>query len=611
MPSRKSDASSEATLSNTSRRTSLRRLSSIASLQTLFTRRRSQHVAEHPVTSSSSDLSLASSTVANAPIPENSACSTADLTQQADSLTDLPVAPPPTHPSTRRSSYICLPDDPIGGMPRSRTFSNLPVPARAKKTPAMVGSSRSHARLPSAFLPNTRLPSPPSSTRKHSHSRLMSAETKSQPSVRSRVKRSDTEPLLGMGPLHSARNLPRSTAFKENISLSPIKPLPALDLFHQEKHHYSSSQPYSSHYHPPGAWWSSSSDMGDVLSSSIPSTASYSPPPPPPISKYANHPAIQMVREHKSSPARPLYRSLRDRPPTPGASSLNPVAQGAPVQRWNSQPVLTTRQNNNENPKRKYSKHHGEIKQTRLMSTRQAPTPPPPKTPVGIQATAVGSKVKAANNSASAGHVRQASEQTPSQPRSEQSSVPRPAGHLQVSNYEPPAYWAGRLSALADRYRNEELASLVQGAISPPTTTTSGSTASLSTSRGVASCLSLSSLGGAESATLTPKAQTDKMHTPEASTARLKRALDHLNTLCATQEARDSLYAFQAQFAGMMHLPELRPPKLVLHLGDSNRGGSTAEEGAGAATMSETRKASFMDRLLGRGQGKRRSLVLG
>ena len=601
MPSRKSDASSDAALSNPSRRTSLRRLSSIASLQNLFTRRRSQHVADPAVASSSSDLSLASSTLANASIPEHSACSTADRLQQVDSLTELPVAPPPSHLSTRRSSYICLPDDPIGGMPRSRTFSNLPVPARTKKTPAIVPPSRSHARLPSAYFPNTRLPSPPSSTRKHSRSRLMSAETRGQAPVRTRMTRSDTEPLTGMAPLHPANSVPRSTAFKENISLSPIKPLPALDMFHQDKHR-------SNHYHPPGAWMSSSSDMGDVLSSSVSSTASNSTPPPSPISKYANHPAIQMVRGHRSSPARPLYRSLRDRPPTPGASSLNPVAQGAPFQRWNSQSILTTRQNNNENSKRTNSKHHGEIKQTRLMSTRQAPTPPPPKTPVIMQGIAAGSKMKGANNSASAGHVRQASEHTPSQPRSEQSSIPLPAGHLRVSGYEPPAYWAGRLSALADRYRNEELASLVQGAISPPTSTTSGSTASSSNSRGAASHLSFSSLGSGTAATLTPKAQTDKMHTPEASTARFKRALDHLNTLCATQEARDSLYAFQTQSSGMMHLPELRPPKLVLHLGDSN---NTTQEGAGVAMMSESRKASFMDRLLGRGQGKRRSLVMG
>lgn len=459
----------------------------------------------------------------------------------------------------------------------------------------MTGAPCSHTRLSSAHLPSTRLPSPPTSTRKHSRSRLTSVEGGTQVHERALMARSDTEPLLGLASLHPTNSLPRSTAFKENISLSPIKPLPALNMFHQDKQR--------SRQH--NAWMSSPSEIARVLSSSVASSESYSSSPPLQIARYANHPAIQMVREHKSSPARPLYRNLRDRPPTPGASSLNPVAQGAPVQRWNSQPILTTRRNNHEYAKCKDSKHHGEIKQTRLMSTRQAPTPPPPKTPAGMQAAVVGSKLKGANNSASAGHVRQTSEHTPSQPRSGQHAVATPAG--QVSSYEPPAYWAGRLSALADRYRNEELASLVQGALSPQSTTTSRSTASCSTSRATSY---LSALGGTAT-TLTPKAQTDKMHTPEASTARLKRALDHLNTVCMTQEAIDSLYSFQGQFSHIMHLPELKPPKVVLHLGDSKQGGGAMEQSEGAATMSESRKASFMDRLLGRGGQKQRSLILG
>ena len=352
MPSRKSNAS-DATLSSSSRRSSLRRLSSIASFQNLFTRRRSQNVTDnHTAVSSSSDLSASACSSSVDTTLKLFGPNSSLLNNDQDQLGELPAAPPPTHSSNRRSSYICLPDDPIGGMPRSRTFSNLPVPTRVKKTPAISLGSSSHNRLPSDICPSTRLPSPSASTRKHSHSRLISGPP-------TRMKRSDTEPLLGLEQGYNAASLPRSTAFKENISLSPIKPLPALEMGYQEKyHHYSSSPHHPSQYQPPGAWISSPSDGVDALSCSLPSTASYSPKPPPPISKYASHPAIQMVRDYKSSPARPPYRSSRDRPPTPGASSLNPAPQRQPTQRWNSQPVLTARPNNHEHPPRKDSKYH-------------------------------------------------------------------------------------------------------------------------------------------------------------------------------------------------------------------------------------------------------------
>lgn len=569
MPSRKSNASSDATLSSDSRRTSLRRLSSIASLQNLFSRRRSHHSTDHhAAVSSSSDLSASSSTV-DTTLKVSLGSQPNLQNHEQDDLGELPTAPPPTHSNNRRSSYICLPDDPIGGMPRSRTFSNLPVPIRAKKIPSVA--PHSHVRLPSAGWPSTRLPSPVGSTRKYSGPGVPPA----------RMKRSDTEPLLGLEAGYSAASFPRPTAFKENISLSPIKPLPALDIGYQQKHTYSSSPLHSSHYQLPGSWNSSSSDI-DMFSSSIPSTASYSPEPPPPISKYASHPAIQMVRDYKSSPARPLYRSSKERPPTPGTSSLTSAPQRAPAQRWNSQPVLTARQNNHEHPPRKDSKPYKEIKQTRLMSARQAPTPQPPKTPMATAGNAAGSKLKGANNSASTSHVRESSEQTPTQSQLHKTPM---TGLGQVTGYEPTAYWAGRLSALVDRYRNEELAAFLLPS-------------------------SDSAQSNKSSTTLTPKAQTDKMHTPEASTARLKRAFEELNSRCATQEAREGLFAFQTQFAGSMNLPELRPPKLVLHLGNPDRfDGGVGSDDASAGGISEGRKASFMDRLLGR-QGKRRSLVM-
>ena len=532
MPSRKSGSSDTAP---DSRRSSLHRFSSIASFQALFTRRRSNNASsEASAAASSSNLSLLS-TIANAPEPQCAVAST-NASQDEDSITALPQRPQPQpqphaapsqprQQTSRRSSYICLPDDPIGGMPRSRTFSNLPLPTRGKRTrAASIVPSKSHALLPSGFIPSTRLPSPPTSTRKHSHTRLASVENK-LPLLRNRVKRSDTQPLLGVNG-QSSSHLPRSTAFKENISLSPIKPLSALDL--QEE-----SDAYSQPGHP------------ELLSScSTP--------------KDDQHPALRMSRESRSSPA------YRHQQPISGAE--------ASFQRWNSQPVLTHPVSN----RARRNSLHTEVKQSRLMSARQPPTPPP-KTPLTSSSALPSSKVKHANNH----NIRQLFEQTPLPSRSTLSTTkspsppPQPSSLLHISAVEAPAYWSGRLCALVDRYRNEELPNNIGEFTHTPS-----------------------------------KAQTDKMHLPEANTARLRKAFEYLYSLCTTSEAKDSLMLFQGQFAAVWKLPELAVDvtrgsgRNTIVLGSR----STAVEGE-ALTMSESRKVSFMDRLLGR-QTKRRSSVL-
>lgn len=138
MPSRKSDTTE--TSQNESHRSSLRRFSSIASFQALnpFSRRRSTN-NDSTIVSSTSTLSLSSSTNATSkPSQKVASSSSSGQFPSDDDLTALPVPPVPGLSTSRRSSYICLPDDPIGGMPRSRTFSNLPLPTRARRNPAMV-----------------------------------------------------------------------------------------------------------------------------------------------------------------------------------------------------------------------------------------------------------------------------------------------------------------------------------------------------------------------------------------------------------------------------------------------------------------------------------------
>jgi len=541
MPSRKSESSETQA---ESRRTSLHRLSSIASFQALnpFSRRRSNHDAETSTAgSSASNLSL-TSTSANAPVPHKT-----EPFSNHDELTALPIPPVPTSAAPRRSSYICLPDDPIGGMPRSRTFSNLPLPVRTRRTTPMA-NSKSHPRLPSALLPTTRIPTPPMSSRRHSNTRLTPAEPKL--GVRHRVKRSDTEPLLPVN-IGQVSNIGRSTAFKENINNSPVRPLPMYMM--ENRDFYGAALP-SRAYACRHGWM-------DPSEGSEPLLHPYEVPSLVPRAHY-RHQSVAAF-----SQSSPTYRGARERQPTPGASKPEPV------QRWNSQPVLT-------NVTNRRNSRHAEIKERRLMSEVQpVPPPPPPKTPLSAEALS-GGKRKSLSN-----HLRQVSEQSPSlaalstKPRAPSphrssqivgllpdSSPPpptQPSFYTYITNPEPVPYWAGRFSALNDRYRNEELLAHINS----------------------------------------PKSSSDKMHTPEANMRRMRRALDYLHSLCATQEARESFVVFQLQFAALQNMPELGRP-MVLNVPERIVLGSRCEDdGVGeVGLMSEKREKSFMSRLLGRGR---------
>jgi hypothetical protein len=212
------------------------------------------------------------------------------------------------------------------------------------------------------------------------------------------------------------------------------------------------------------------------------------------------------------------------------------------------------------------------------MSMRHPPTPPLSKAPLrpGKNPTRKPIEQQTPN-------IQKKSSRSPFRSRSRepaaqlQDSTPPtpPRNLLQVHNAEPQAYWSGRLCALADRYRNEELARQLSGS------------------------------------SHTPKSQTDKMHTLEASDARIYRAFEYLHTMCATAEAKDSLTLFQYQYADMMKMPELRKMAPIV-LGSGGSKDSVAvgagTEGSAAVGMSESRRMTFVNRLLGR--PKRRSLVL-
>ena len=188
MPSRQRLSSSDIALSSSPRsitppqpKYSLRRLSSFANLNHLnpFTRRRSSHSTQ------------ASSDDDGGPLVVN---------QQSQK-------------QQRRQSYKPLPEDPLPALPKSRTFSNLPLTRNrhASKPRTSVGA-------PSQ--PPSRIPTPSAGVK--SKSRLASA-TKSILKVGARrgLTRSDTEPLLL--PRSTSGAMASSQTLKENISLTSVK----------------------------------------------------------------------------------------------------------------------------------------------------------------------------------------------------------------------------------------------------------------------------------------------------------------------------------------------------------------------------------------------------
>ncbi|KAK0944456.1 hypothetical protein LTR48_004202 [Friedmanniomyces endolithicus] len=552
MPFRKSESSDGG---SDSKRKSLQRLSSIASFHALnpFTRRRSNNTTDTTTNSSTSNLSL-SSTAANAPQPPPQCLqsSSSQLFSIEDEVTAPPIPPVLGNFPSRRNSYICLPDDPIGGMPRSRTFSNLPLPNRARRNTALPHVPfHSHTRIPSAFLSSSRLPSPAASNRKHSVSKLPVSEPKA-PLIRNRMKRSNTEPLLPVNVEHTS-NMHRSTAFKENISPSPVKPLPETAMYEDRDYYGSAFQ--SRGYANRHGWMDTGKGSepllhfdacGENFSSSL-------------------HDPHHVPHASKASFSSPAYRRTRERPSIP--------AGPAPVQRWNSQPVLT-------NVTNRRNSRHGEILERRLLSAVQPDPPaPPPEATLSAEALVSG-KVTALRKSTT--QLPQLSERDPSLTKlSSKARLLSPSRSAQqITTAESVPYWCGRFAALNDRYRNDELA-LHLGA---------------------------------------SKAQSDKMHSVEANTRRMRRALERLHGLCATPEARESLVVFQLQFAAMQGLPELGRPlqlnlperKIVLN---AARGGSEEERGegegvgVGVGDTAEKRKGSFMDRLLGRSRRSLQGLV--
>lgn len=184
--------------------------------------------------------------------------------------------------------------------------------------------------------------------------------------------------------LDQVSSIGRATAFKENISNSPAKPLPPMAML-DNRDLYGSSLP-SRTYAIRHAWLDTTEASEPLLQDNDNFHGSL-----PPL--HCRQPSDGKLWQ--SSPA---YRSSRDRAATPGASIPEPM------QRWNSQPVFT-------NVTNRRNSRHGEIKERRLLSEVKPAPAPPPKTPLTDETLTV-SKAKSLNNSAN--HLRQVSVQSPS-----------------------------------------------------------------------------------------------------------------------------------------------------------------------------------------------------
>lgn len=157
----------------------------------------------------------------------------------------------------------------------------------------------------------------------------------------------------------------------------------------------------------------------------------------------------------------------------------------------------------------------------------------------------------------------------------------------QVTEAQPLAYWTGRFSTLNDRYRNEEL---------------------------TASSLPSHQFSPSDTSKWHAKRDTDKMHTNEANTARMRRAIEHLYSLCLTDEAKHSFLVWQKACASALGITELSRPihgsegfarnwNLEMSLRSTSMMNLASGIGSsGTPPSSESRKISLMDRLLGRRQ---------
>jgi hypothetical protein len=141
---------------NRLQRTSLRRLGSMATFHGLnpFNRRRSNNTTCSGTASDeniSSPLSITASKASHTDLLHNAEPTSPTTTDaRVDSVTTADLSST-LQPPSKRHSYISLNDGQTvaSSLPRSRTFSNLPIPTRLRKPSQMSVPTKSNVRMPS------------------------------------------------------------------------------------------------------------------------------------------------------------------------------------------------------------------------------------------------------------------------------------------------------------------------------------------------------------------------------------------------------------------------------------------------------------------------------
>jgi hypothetical protein len=137
------------------RRGSLRRLGSMATFQSLnpFNRRRSNNTICSN-TASEENVSSPRSLAAQTPqtdLYDDPTSPLANMSRVDSATADFP--PPSQPPQSKRHSYVPLNDGQTAtsSLPRSRTFSNLPLPTRLRQPSQTLAPSKSYIRFPSGL----------------------------------------------------------------------------------------------------------------------------------------------------------------------------------------------------------------------------------------------------------------------------------------------------------------------------------------------------------------------------------------------------------------------------------------------------------------------------
>ncbi|KAF5024196.1 hypothetical protein F66182_3710 [Fusarium sp. NRRL 66182] len=128
----------------------------------------------------------------------------------------------------------------------------------------------------------------------------------------------------------------------------------------------------------------------------------------------------------------------------------------------------------------------------------------------------------------------------------------------QITTSQPSAYWSGRFVALHDRFLSEDFRNEEQDSSSPPPGQML-QTHAMTTDRLAVNARPTHLSYSTTTSALTSLTGTKPRSPSSTKDARCMRIFEHLDSLCATSEARRSLLSWQQMYARRMGKPQLLP----------------------------------------------------